>query len=64
LIDEGFGGLLNVIAGDKKEDRTLSGYGSRAMGWLDQKISGLWRDPNKPAYTQSIGWKLSEWLGI
>jgi hypothetical protein len=64
ILDKGVGSIANIIAGDAKEDRTLSGYGSRALGWLDKKISGLWRDPSKPAYTQSIGWKLANLLGI
>jgi hypothetical protein len=30
----------------------------------DQAVSKLWADPSKPAYTQTLGWKLADWLGI
>jgi len=30
----------------------------------DRRASQAWADPSKPAYTQTLGWKLAGWLGI
>ncbi|GEO02919.1 hypothetical protein AAE02nite_05830 [Adhaeribacter aerolatus] len=32
------------------------------LSTLDNLISYLWRDPSQPVYTQSIAWKLLQWL--
>ncbi len=32
------------------------------MTAIDQGLTSLWADPDRPAYTQTLGWKLAEWL--
>jgi len=64
LLDEGVGDLGQLITGDDQGDYTISGGMASGMTALDQSISGLFADPDKPAYTQTLGWKLGEWLGI
>lgn len=64
LLDEGAGWLGREITGNENEDYTLSGLLASGMTRADQAISSLWRDESRPAYTQTIGWKLAEWLGI
>lgn len=62
LLDEGVGALGQAITGDEQGDYTISGGIASGMTAADQAISGLWADPDKPAYTQTLGWKLAEWL--
>lgn len=64
LIDQGFGAAGRAITGNSQEDYTLSGLAASGMTAIDQSVSSLWADPNEPAYTQTLGWKLGEWLGI
>jgi len=64
LLDEGVGDLGQAITGDDQGDYTISGGMASGMTALDQSISGLFADPDQPAYTQTLGWKLGEWLGI
>ena len=64
LLDEGVGWLGRRITGNENEDYTLSGMLAGGMTRADRAISSLWRDESRPAYTQTIGWKLGEWLGI
>ncbi|MBN1248282.1 MAG: DUF4157 domain-containing protein [Anaerolineae bacterium] len=62
LLDEGVGALGQAITGDEQGDYTISGGLASGMTAADQAISSLWADPDQPAYTQTLGWKLAEWL--
>jgi len=64
LLDQGVGALGSAITGDSQGDYSLSGGLASLMTSADQGISGLFADPDRPAYTQTLGWKLGEWLGI
>ena len=64
LLDQGVGALGSAITGDDQGDYSLSGGLASLMTSADQGISGLFADPDRPAYTQTLGWKLGEWLGI
>jgi hypothetical protein len=64
LLDEGVGALGSWITGDEQGDYTISGGLASGMTAIDQGLTSLWADPDKPAYTQTLGWKLGEWLGI
>ncbi len=41
----------------------LSDKASSGAVAADQWVSQLWTDESKPAYQQTVGWKLGEWLG-
>ena len=62
LLDEGVGSLGQAITGDDQGDYTISGGLASGMTSIDQSVSSLFADPDKPAYTQTLGWKLAEWL--
>ncbi len=47
------------ITGDTKGDYSISGYIGKGLTAADQSVSSLWADPSKPAYTQTLGWKLA-----
>jgi hypothetical protein len=64
LLDEGVGALGQAITGDEQGDYTISGGMASGMTAMDQALTSLWADEDKPAYTQTIGWKLGELLGI
>lgn len=64
LLDEGVGALGRAITGDEQGDYTISGGLASGMTAIDQALTPLWADPDRPAYTQTLGWKLGEWLGI
>ena len=64
LLDEGVGALGQAITGDEQGDYTISGGLASAMTAADQGLTSLWADPDRPAYTQTIGWQLGELLGI
>jgi hypothetical protein len=64
LLDEGVGSIGQAITGDTQGDYTISGGLASLMTSADRSISSLWADPDRPAYTQTLGWKLGEWLGI
>ncbi len=64
LLDTGVGAIGQAITGNKNKDYTISGGIASLMTSADQSVSRLWADPSKPAYTQTLGWKLGEWLGI
>jgi hypothetical protein len=64
LLDQGVGALGSAITGDSQGDYSISGGLASGATALDQSISGLFADPDRPAYTQTLGWKLGEWLGI
>ena len=59
LLDTGVGKLGQLITGNRNKDYTLSGGLASLMTAADRGISSLWADPNKPAYTQTVGWKLA-----
>ena len=81
LLDEGFGGLMNITGISDAIDRSrgisrpegesgdysLSGLGSLQMYETDRAITegmrsiGLF-DEERPAYTQTLGWRLAEIL--
>ncbi|MGC9347765.1 MAG: DUF4157 domain-containing protein [Anaerolineae bacterium] len=63
-LDEGVGALGRAITGDEQGDYTISGGLAGGMTALDQALTPLWADENEPEYTQTLGWKLGEWLGI
>jgi hypothetical protein len=64
LLDEGVGAAGRAITGDEQGDYTLSGGLASGMTAVDQALTPLWADENEPEYTQTLGWKLGEWLGI
>jgi len=64
LLDEGVGALGQAITGDEQGDYTISGGLASLMTAADQGLTSLWADPDRPAYTQTIGWQLGELLGI
>ncbi len=53
-----------TITGNDKKDYSISGGLASTMTAVDNTLTPLWADPSKPAYTQSLGWKLGDWLGI
>jgi len=63
LLDEGVGALGSAITGDDQGDYTISGGIADRMTSVDQAVSSIFADPDEPAYTQTLGWKLAEWLG-
>jgi hypothetical protein len=62
ILDEGVGWMGQQITGDEQGDYTISGGLAGLMTAADQGVSSLWADPDRPAYTQTLGWKLAEWL--
>ncbi len=68
----GAGGLIDDLRGISRPegqtgDYSLSGMGADIMTGLDQSFTGAMRglgvyDEDRPAYTQSIGWRLAEIL--
>jgi hypothetical protein len=64
LLDEGVGALGRWATGDERGDYTISGGLASGMTAVDRAMTSLWADPDRPAYTQTLGWKLGEWLGI
>ena len=64
LLDEGVGSLGQALTGDEQGDYTISGGMASGMTAIDQSLTSLWADPDRPAYTQTIGWQLGELLGI
>jgi len=51
------------VTGDKAGDYSISGGLAKGMTAVDQAVSPLWADPSKPAYTQTLGWKLANMFG-
>jgi hypothetical protein len=45
-------------------DHSYSGLLSEVAYGADRYISGMFADPDRPAYQQTLGWQLGEWLGI
>jgi hypothetical protein len=62
LLDEGVGALGSWATGDEQGDYSISGGLASGMTAIDEGLTSLWADPDKPAYTQTLGWKLAEWL--
>jgi hypothetical protein len=60
-IDKGTAWLSRKAFG---VDLSPSGVISSGMTAVDQFLTPLWADPKKPAYTQTLGWKMADWLGI
>jgi Domain of unknown function (DUF4157) len=58
-LDSGVNKIGQAITGDDKGDYSISGGLASLMTSADQTISGLFADPSKPAYTQTLGWKLA-----
>jgi hypothetical protein len=59
LVDKG---LERASVAAFGTDMSPSELLSKAMFEADQQLSKLWADPSRPAYTQTLGWKISEWL--
>ena len=53
-----------AISGNDKKDYSISGGYAASMTAADNALTPLWADPSKPAYTQSLGWKLADYLGV
>ncbi|MEO1763518.1 MAG: DUF4157 domain-containing protein [Cyanobacteria bacterium J06629_18] len=78
LLDKGVGGLMNWTGASDAIDRSRgitrgqgetgdyspSGMIGEGLAAADRGLSSLWADKSKPAYTQTIGWKLADLLGI
>lgn len=62
LLDEGVGALGRWATGDEQGDYTISGQMADRMTSLDRAVSGVFADPDEPAYTQTLGWKIASWL--
>ena len=59
-IDKGAGWLGQKVFGVDLSPSTLI---ANQMTMMDQVLTPMWADPSKPAYTQTLGWKLNDWLG-
>jgi RHS repeat-associated protein len=55
-VDEGIGWASKEYLG---RDLSPSSVTADGMVAVDQALTSLWADPSKPAYTQTIGWKLA-----
>jgi Domain of unknown function (DUF4157) len=60
-LDKGVDWVGKQIYGDDK-DHSISGAIAGGLTSADQAVSSLWADPSKPAYTQTLGWKLANLL--
>lgn len=58
-VDEGIGWASREYLGTDLSPTNLI---SEEMVELDQALTSLWADPSKPAYTQTLGWKIADWL--
>lgn len=58
-LDKGVDWIGDKISGNEQGDHSISGALADGMTAADQAISSLWADPSKPAYTQTLGWKLA-----
>jgi RHS repeat-associated protein len=61
LLDQGAEWATKKAFG---QDLSPSSLIAKNLTANDQMISKLWADPSKPAYTQTIGWKLADTLGL
>ena len=50
------------ITGNDQGDYHISTGIGNAMTAVDQGLTSLWADPSKPEYTQTLGWKIANWL--
>ena len=72
LSATGAGEVMDSVGGGDasaghRGDYTISDIGARAMTGMDQLVTGGMRaaglyDESRPAYTQTLGWKLGEIL--
>lgn len=62
-LDKGVNWVGQKITGDDKGDYSISGGLASTMTAADNALTPLWADPSKPAYTQTLGWKLGELFG-
>lgn len=58
-VDEGIGWASKEYLG---RDLAPSSVMADGMLEVDQALTSLWADPSRPAYTQTIGWKLAEFF--
>jgi hypothetical protein len=58
-LDAGVNKLGQAITGDEKGDYSISAGIANVLTNTDQTVSSLFADPSKPAYTQTLGWKLA-----
>jgi hypothetical protein len=63
-LDKAANWVGQKVTGDDKGDYSISGGLASGMTAVDNALTPLWADPSKPAYTQTLGWKLGDWLGI
>jgi hypothetical protein len=61
-LDKASNALGQWITGDTKGDYSISAGLASVMTSADQAISSQFADPSQPAYTQTLGWKLANWL--
>ena|GEM_PF-2928743 len=64
LLDRAIGAIGSAITGNKERDYSGTGLIADAALGIDKSLSSLWADPDRPAHTQTLGWKLGELLGI
>jgi hypothetical protein len=55
-VDEGIGWASREYLGTDLAPTSVMADG---MVTVDQALTSLWVDPSRPAYTQTIGWKLA-----
>jgi RHS repeat-associated protein len=58
-IQEGSAALSKKYLGTEISPGRIMGDALTAQ---DRLVSKIWADPSKPAYTQTIGWKIAGWL--
>ncbi|CTQ34660.1 SpvB/TcaC N-terminal domain-containing protein [Jannaschia rubra] len=58
-VDEGIGWASREYLGS---DLSPTAVISDGLVEADQALTSLWADPSKPAYTQTIGWKIADWM--
>lgn len=58
-VDEGIGWASREYIGT---DLSPTAVISDGLVDADQALTSLWADPSKPAYTQTIGWKIADWV--
>lgn len=59
-LDHASDWIGDKITGNEGGDHSISGGLASGMTAADEAVSGLLADPSKPAYTQTLGWKLAE----
>ncbi len=69
LLDQGVNAVGQAVSGDTRGDYSISGGLASLMTGGDRLATSAMRslgifDSSRPAYTQTLGWRLGEWLGI